>query len=78
MRCTDCGRDNREDARYCDSCAAELAASDALTAVDTATAISLSPDFVGRHLEMDELSRALDDALGGRGRLVMLAGEPGW
>ncbi len=52
MRCTDCGHDNREGARFCDSCGAELAACDASTAVDTATDIGLSPDFVGRRREM--------------------------
>ncbi len=33
--------------------------------------------FVGRQREMAELMAALDDALAGRGRMVMLAGEPG-
>ncbi len=33
--------------------------------------------FVGRQREMGEMEAALDDALSGRGRLVMLAGEPG-
>ena len=33
--------------------------------------------FVGRRREMVELTAALEDALGGQGRLVMLAGEPG-
>ena len=33
--------------------------------------------FVGRQREMAELKAALDDAMSGRGRLVMLAGEPG-
>ena len=33
--------------------------------------------FVGRQREVAELRAALDDALAGRGRLVMLAGEPG-
>jgi DNA-binding CsgD family transcriptional regulator len=33
--------------------------------------------FVGRDREMGGLRAALDDALSGRGRLVMLAGEPG-
>lgn len=33
--------------------------------------------FVGRQREMAELRAALDDALSGDGRLVMLAGEPG-
>ena len=40
----------------------------------------LSPfrgSFVGRQREMAELLAALDDALSGRGRLVMLVGEPG-
>ncbi len=33
--------------------------------------------FVGRTLELDRLNRAVDEALGGHGSLVMLAGEPG-
>jgi len=33
--------------------------------------------FVGRQQEMGELKAALEDALSGRGRLVMLVGEPG-
>ena len=33
--------------------------------------------FVGREREIEELRFALDDALTGRGRLVILAGEPG-
>ena len=33
--------------------------------------------FVGRQREMGELKAALEDALSGRGRLVMLVGEPG-
>ena len=33
--------------------------------------------FVGRQREMGELKAALEEALAGRGRLVMLVGEPG-
>ncbi len=33
--------------------------------------------FVGRHAEMDVLRGALEDALSSRGRLILLAGEPG-
>ena len=33
--------------------------------------------FVGRQREMGELKAALEDALSGKGRLVMLVGEPG-
>ena len=38
---------------------------------------SMSQVFVGRQREMSELRAALDDAIAGHGRLVMLAGEPG-
>ena len=33
--------------------------------------------FVGRQREIAQLRAALDDALSGRGQVVMLAGEPG-
>ena len=33
--------------------------------------------FVGRQPEMAELTKALNEAMSGRGRMVMLAGEPG-
>ena len=33
--------------------------------------------FVGRERELEELRTALDDAVSGQGRMVMLAGEPG-
>lgn len=38
--------------------------------------LSGSP-FVGRHAEMEELRRGLEEALAGRGRLFLLSGEPG-
>ena len=38
--------------------------------------LSANP-FVGRQREMGALTGALDDALSGRGRLFVLAGEPG-
>ncbi len=33
--------------------------------------------FIGRKPELAVLTAALDDALAGRGQMVMLAGEPG-
>ncbi|MEO8184014.1 MAG: AAA family ATPase [Deltaproteobacteria bacterium] len=42
-----------------------------------ATAPGARPAFVGRAAELAELQRALGDALGGRGRLYLLCGEPG-
>ena len=34
-------------------------------------------DFVGRHREIEDLQRGLEDALSGAGRLYLIAGEPG-
>lgn len=39
--------------------------------------VASSGAFVGRERELSELVRALDDAIGGRGRLALLAGDPG-
>ena len=39
--------------------------------------LSHSSSFVGRQQEMARLTAALDDAIYGQGRIVMLAGEPG-
>ena len=33
--------------------------------------------FVGRERELAELTRSLEDAISGRGRLFLLTGEPG-
>ena len=38
---------------------------------------STGSPFVGRQRELGELKGALDETLAGRGRVVMLAGEPG-
>ena len=38
---------------------------------------SKESDFIGRQPELAVLTAALDDALAGRGQMVMLAGEPG-
>jgi predicted ATP-dependent serine protease len=88
MRCARCGRSNRPDATFCDACGAKFDDS-----VEHVQAIFLSRDrvassvrlsknhadrvFVGRQAEMGALQAALEDALAGRGRLVMLVGEPG-
>ena len=75
MKCPSCSRENRVGAQFCDECG------DNLVAIEEGPApsgglVSVT-GFVGRHQEMAELKVALEDALGGRGRLVMLVGEPG-
>ena len=78
MICPSCSRENRDGARFCDECAASLATHEE---EEDATPLSIDFDpsegFVGRRRELAELESALEDALSGRGRLVMLAGEPG-
>lgn len=46
-------------------------------AADTETRAPARGLFVGRERELAALAAALDDALAGRGRLVLIAGEPG-
>src|SRR5262245_7246919 len=70
MRCARCGRSNRPDAIFCDACGARF--------VGLRLPDSLADRvFVGRQAEMGVLQAALEDTLAGRGRLVMLVGEPG-
>jgi DNA-binding CsgD family transcriptional regulator len=63
--------------------AANAAVPEATAGVPRHSASSHAPEsladgvFVGRQAEMGVLQAALEDALAGRGRLVMLVGEPG-
>jgi predicted ATP-dependent serine protease len=87
MHCLCCGRVNRSDATFCDVCGTRLTASggapQAAVASADAQAQVRTPErladgvFVGRQAELGVLQAALEDALAGRGRLVMLVGEPG-
>ena len=79
MRCPSCSGENPSGAHFCMTCGMSMAASEetAPPVQATATSIPASGDFVGRQRELGELTSALDDAIAGRGRLVMLVGEPG-
>jgi hypothetical protein len=76
MRCPNYGIDNARGSSSCGSCGANL-----LMPLGSAAPfpkeIAISSGFVGRYREMRDLRLALEDALSGQGRLVMLAGEPG-
>ena len=76
MNCPSCGLYNQEGTTTCPTCGTNLATSadEAVTAEDRRF---LSTGFVGRQREMGELRAALEEAVSGRGRLVMLVGEPG-
>ncbi len=78
MLCTSCGRDNPLDAQFCNGCGTNLDIPVAkMPTPSEESGILTSGSFVGRQREMAELKAVLDEALAGRGRLVMLAGEPG-
>ena len=74
--CTKCGRTNRAEAAFCDACGTPLRSpvADSVRARATAGGGEV---FVGRERELAALGTALDQALAGEGRIVMLAGEPG-
>ncbi len=76
MICPSCGQEMRDNAVFCDTCGARLATLPEEVASTEGEWVSPS-GFVGRHQEMGELRAALEDALSGQGRLMMLAGEPG-
>ena len=79
MRCPSCGKENPNDARFCNECGSELDFSIEETEPQQIPSAesSVNADFVGREHEMGELVAVLDAALAGRGRLVTLVGEPG-
>jgi len=92
MLCPSCGRENSSDAQFCNECGSRLdcpgnylpASSGESEPSGVRAAFQSQPGqitapgstLVGRQRELGELTAALDDALSGRGRLVMLAGEP--
>src|SRR5262245_48433832 len=74
--CSKCGRTNRAEAAFCDACGTALrsAVADNVRAQVGAGGGNV---FVGRERELAALGTALDEAVDGAGRIVMLAGEPG-
>ena len=77
LLCARCGRENRPGAAYCDACGNALAASASSERVLVPAAIGSGTLFIGRARELSTLDEALDQSLEGRGRMVMLAGDPG-
>lgn len=66
MPCPQCGCPNRDDAAFCDECGARLIES------------ALPEDaFIGRRTELAALDAALERALAGQGRILLLSGAPG-
>jgi AAA ATPase domain len=96
MHCRQCGRTNRSDALFCDTCGARLTGpgedvgsppAHRETLGGRKSSLHHQPShlldrlaegmFVGRQEEMKTVQATLADALSGRGRLLMLVGEPG-
>lgn len=66
MYCSQCGRDNRTGAAFCDGCGSGL------TGATPAGTV-----FIGRRDELRLLHDALSQAQAGSGRLLLVSGEPG-
>lgn len=77
MICARCGRDNRTGATYCDACGAVLSDPAAQLPGAPAARAAAGPIFVGREQDLALLRTSLEQAIGGEGRIVSLAGEPG-
>ena len=73
MLCPSCGLTNPDEMTFCGGCTARLDA----PAEHAPDQSELDADFVGRRRELGELLSALDGAFSGKGRIVMLVGEPG-
>ena len=71
------------DARFRTDIEQLIEALEAPTSVPLANSVFVEPaqlessTFVGRYRELGELNKALEEALAGQGRIVMLVGEPG-
>src|SRR5262245_7531963 len=73
--CRKCGRKNRAEASFCDACGAPLRGP--VDDIGRPQVAGGGEVFVGRERELAALGTALDQALDGAGRIVMLSGEPG-
>jgi DNA-binding CsgD family transcriptional regulator len=73
MRCVQCARECRADARFCDGCGAAVPAAP----MATAPAASQAQRFVGRECELAALDAVLVRAQAGTGGCAALSGEPG-
>ncbi|HSF47999.1 MAG TPA: BREX system ATP-binding domain-containing protein [Burkholderiales bacterium] len=67
MLCSNCGRENRIEAAFCDSCGAPLSAPN----------VHADDLFVGRERELAMMRAALEQTVAGRGRVMMVCGDPG-
>ncbi|MFQ6029543.1 MAG: AAA family ATPase, partial [Dehalococcoidia bacterium] len=76
MNCPSCGIENPAEASFCMACGTML-----VTAADDVGVpshkFSTTSGFIGRQREMGELRAALEHAMSGGGRLVILSGAPG-
>ena len=81
MRCVACGWQNLSSISRCASCGGSLTSIPLPTpSIGVQAALGVSPTeglFVGRGRELAELLTGLEDMIAGRGRLFLLAGEPG-
>jgi DNA-binding NarL/FixJ family response regulator len=73
--CPRCGRASRAEAAFCDACGTPLRSP--VPDIVRPQGTGGGGVFVGRERELAALGTALDQAVDGAGRIVMLSGEPG-
>ncbi len=79
MLCPSCGEALPAGSRFCNRCGARLETPETLlfSSLSKWGLRGVDDGFVGRQRELAALVAALEDAISGKGRLVMLVGEPG-
>ena len=77
MECPSCQQINPPDAVVCTACGCPLLSASRVPTEPAPVLRLVDHIFVGRKWEMEVLQAALENALAGRGRVVLLAGEPG-
>ncbi len=77
MRCSSRGQINPASSAFCNSGGTRLTSTLPGDSSGYDVPLVSSTGYVGRQRELADLNGALDEALSGHGRLVMLVGEPG-
>lgn len=78
MLCTNCKKENSSGSRFCNTCGAALGVFSELHQPNSAhSPRTNNSDFIGRERELAQLKADLEEAMSGRGQLLMLAGEAG-
>src|SRR5262245_28817322 len=77
MKCPGCQQTNPVGALFCEACGRALLLQRGSSSSSPTSNRFSEHSFVGREWELEVLYAGLEDVLAGRGRVLLLAGEPG-